>query len=146
MIIYLDTSALIKLYIKEKGSDLLTNWTNSSRLEATALVTWVEIAAALAKGEQSGAITKTVAQTGWQQFMKDWHSIIVIEVSEALIRQAGDLAWKRQLRGYDAVHLASTLFWQQTTGESVSLITFDKQLWRAGKQEGLEVLPEDLIP
>jgi predicted nucleic acid-binding protein len=146
LIIYLDTSALIKFYITEKGSDLITSWVSLSRLEGTAMVTWAEIAATFAKGERSGAITKSVAQNGWQQFMKDWNSIIVIEVSEALIRQAGDLAWKHQLRGYDAMHLASTLSWQQSTGEPVTLITFDRQLWRAGKQEGLEVLPDDLSP
>jgi hypothetical protein len=37
-------------------------------------------------------VTTFVAQNGWQQFMKDWDAIIVIEVSEALIRQAGELA------------------------------------------------------
>lgn len=144
MIIYLDTSALIKLYITEKGSDLLATWMESARLECTALITWAEIAATLAKGERSGAITKTVAQKGWQQFTTDWYSLIVFDLSEALIKQAGDLAWKHQLRGFDAVHLAATLSWQRTIGEPVTLVTFDRQLWRAGKQEGLEVLPVDL--
>jgi uncharacterized protein len=146
LIIYLDTSALIKLYIMEKGSDQLNSWLSASQLESTAMITWAEMAATLAKGERSGAITKSVAQAGWQQFIKDWNSIIVIDVSESLIRQAGNLAWEHQLRGYDAVHLASALAWQQSAGEPATLVTFDRQLWRAGKQESLEVLPVDLNP
>jgi hypothetical protein len=53
-------------------------------------------------------------------------------------------AWERGLRGYDALHLAAALFWQETLGEPVTLATFDRQLWQAGAAAGLEVWPADL--
>jgi hypothetical protein len=42
------------------------------------------------------------------------------------------------------VHLAAALLWQEGLEESVTLATFDRQLWEAGKQSGLTVFPADL--
>ena len=58
--------------------------------------------------------------------------------------KADALAWEHDLRGYDAVHLASALFWQESLGEPVTIATFDAQLWQAGQPIGLSVWPEDL--
>ena len=59
-------------------------------------------------------------------------------------RGADDLAWQYGLRGYDAMHLAAALLWQDGLEESVTLATFDRQLWQAGRQSGLAVFPADL--
>jgi len=48
------------------------------------------------------------------------------------------------VRGYDAVHLASALIWQEGVGEVVTLATCDRQLWDAGHMQGLTVFPENL--
>ena len=53
------------------------------------------------------------------------------------------MAWDFDLRGYDAVHLAAALLWQETIGEPVTLATFDRQLWQAGGRAGLSVWPEN---
>lgn len=67
-----------------------------------------------------------------------------MEVTEAVVAQADALAWEHGLRGYDAVHLASALLWQNGLSETVTLATFDKQLWAAAQLVGLEVWPEAL--
>jgi len=61
-----------------------------------------------------------------------------------LVARADSLAWEYGLRGYDAVHLASALLWQEALGEPVTLATFDKPLWEAAQQAGMGVWPEDL--
>jgi hypothetical protein len=67
-----------------------------------------------------------------------------IRVTETLVARTDSLAWQYGLRGYDAVHLAAALLWQEGLEESVTLATFDRQLWEAGKQSGLAVFPADL--
>lgn len=57
---------------------------------------------------------------------------------------ADHLAWEHGLRGYDAVHLAAALPWHEALGESVTVATYDKQLWQAAQSTGLVVWPESL--
>jgi prevent-host-death family protein len=48
------------------------------------------------------------------------------------------------LRGYDSVHLAAALLWQERVGYPVVLATFDAELWQAAHRAGLEVWPEEI--
>jgi uncharacterized protein len=59
----------------------------------------------------------------------------VVTVGEPLIRDAGELAQKNGLRGYDAVHLAAAL----TVGATV-LACADRDLSTAGRQHGMDIL------
>ena len=58
--------------------------------------------------------------------------------------RAEALAWDLALRGYDAVQLASALTWQEAVGAEVTLATFDRQLWEAGRNAGIRTWPEAL--
>jgi len=65
-------------------------------------------------------------------------------LTEVLVSRAVTLAWEHGLRGYDAVHLAAALFWQDVLGDSVTLASYDPQLWDAVKVTGLVAWPEAL--
>jgi predicted nucleic acid-binding protein len=65
-------------------------------------------------------------------------------VTEALVTRAEALAWDFALRGYDAVQLASALTWQESVGAAITLVTFDRQLWDAGRRAGVKVWPDTL--
>ena len=55
------------------------------------------------------------------------------------------LAWLHGLRGYDAVHLAAAMTWQDAFGMPVTLATFDRLLWKVAGQDGIGlVYPSDL--
>lgn len=128
----------------ESGSEILKGWLQTASLHGTSALTFVEMASALSKAGRLGYIKSNEAQAIWQVFQDDWKRIATINLTELILKQASLLAWRYPLRGYDAVHLASALTWQESNMEPITLITFDRQLWRAGKQEGLEVLPVDL--
>ena len=72
-------------------------------------------------------------------FRADWPRLARIQLAEPLLARADALAWDYGLRGYDAVHLASALYWQESLREPVTLATFDRELWRAGQAAGVEV-------
>ena len=141
---YLDTSALLKRYVEELGSGELKDWWPSMDLFGTALITRAEMAAALGKASRRGWLEKDEAQRAWNFFLEDWESLAVIEITAPLVARAGDLSWYDGLRGYDAVHLAAMLVWQDAVGQEITLATFDRQLWEAAQQKGLNLFPEDL--
>jgi uncharacterized protein len=58
-------------------------------------------------------------------------------VDEQLAREAGDLAERFALRGYDAVHLASAL----SLGGPITLVTWDADLRNAAAQTGCALAP-----
>lgn len=146
MILYLDTSALVKRYVAESGSREVVALIEQADTVGTAALTQVEMASALAKSARLKWIAPEEARTAWQDFLEHWLSFIRIPVSAIILERASGLAWQHGLRGYDAVHLATTLFWQESLGEEVTLATFDLQLWESGQRIGMFVWPESLEP
>lgn len=65
--------------------------------------------------------------------------LIAIGVDEKLTRMAGDLAADLNLRGYDAVHLATAL---SLVEHDVALVSWDRDLCRAANEVGLAVIGE----
>jgi hypothetical protein len=79
-----------------------------------------------------------------QVFRSDLPSLVGVQATEILVARAGELAGELGLRGYDALHLASALLWQDGMGERVTVATFDQQLWEAVAQRGMVPIPDDL--
>jgi len=79
----------------------------------TGLISRAEIAAALAKAARMGALLPGEAEAALETFRVEWPDFIRIQITEALVARAASLAWQYGLRGYDAVHLAAALTWQE---------------------------------
>ncbi len=144
MILYLDSSALVKRFVVEPGSSELEAAVAGVVLVGTGLITYAETVAALAKAVRTRAVTAELATASRQAFRKYWSSMVHLQVTEALMMQAADCAWQYGLRGYDAVHLASAVAWAEGLGEQVSLATFDRPLWDAAQSVGLIPYPDHL--
>ena len=140
--LYVDTSALVKRYVRESGSEEVRAWLAKASHVATALITQAEMAAALAKGVRMGGLTPSEGQRAWEAFLEDWSALFRISLSPALIRRGASLAWELDLRGYDAVHLAAALAWQEGIDRPVGLLTYDRRLREAARSLGLTVGPE----
>lgn len=63
-----------------------------------------------------------------------------VDVTEELLRDAARLAEAHRLRAYDAVHLASAVAFQARWGEDVTFASWDQDLQRAARREGLMLL------
>jgi predicted nucleic acid-binding protein len=111
---------------------------------ATSLVSRAEVAAALAKAVRLKIVAPDSGRKAQQAFATEWPDIAKISVTEALVSRAAALAWDFALRGYDAVQLASALTWQESVGAEITLATFDRQLWDAGRKAGIRTWPEAL--
>lgn len=141
MILYLDTSALVKRYVVESGTTAVTTLIEAAEVVGTAVITRAETVAAFAKAVRVGALLLDEAHQVVQIFRIDWPFLVRLQTGESLIARADALAWELGLRGYDAVHLAAALIWQEEMGKPVTLATFDHQLWAAARQSGLNPFP-----
>jgi uncharacterized protein len=144
VILYLDTSALVKRYISELGTTEVNSAIQLAEHIGTSVITRAETSAALSKSIRVGSVTSEVATAALHKFREEWTSLIRLQATELLITKADALAWDLGLRGYDAVHLASAVIWQEHMEEPVVLATFDRQLWKAAKIYGLGRFPEDI--
>ncbi|MHB0876935.1 MAG: type II toxin-antitoxin system VapC family toxin [Anaerolineae bacterium] len=144
MNLYLDSSALVKRYVQERGTDLVLSAMEAAVVVGTSLMTGAESPAALARVTAMGVATEEQARQNLARFWVDWQFLVRVPVDELLIRQAADLAWRLQLRGYDAVHLASCCAFAESLREPVVLATFDRQLARAARELGMDTLPDDI--
>jgi predicted nucleic acid-binding protein len=143
MNLYADTSALVKKYVKEAGSEQVIAYFASYTIIGTAALTQAEMAAAMAKAVRLGWVNEAEIMVAWQDFLSHWPAYTRLPVSTGILERAASLVWRHGLRAYDSVHLASALVWKEVMGDEVLFACFDKNLLRAAHQEGLEVWPKE---
>lgn len=132
MILYLDTSSLVKLYVQEPGSQQVQKLVARAELVATSVVAYAEARAALARRCREGGLTPAEYRRARAALDADWPRILTLEVSEPVARSAGNLAEREKLRGFDALHLASYLtVAEEFPGEVVRFSAADEALTRA---------------
>ncbi len=142
MILYLDTSALVKRYIRETGSTEVITLIEKAESVGSVSLTRVEMAAALENTVRQGWVRRENVMQAWQDFLDQWSSFTRLNISPGTLERASALAWEYSLRGYDAMHLSSALLWQEALTTQITLATFDRELWQAGQKAGLDVWPE----
>jgi predicted nucleic acid-binding protein len=141
LIVYIDASALVKRYVAEIGTEAVEELLASAELAGTSLISRAEVSAAICKAVRVGAVGRDPASNAVRLFRSHWPALFRLEIDAALVDKADVLAWEHNLRGYDAVHLACALVWQASLAESVTLATFDQELWEAAREAGMDVWP-----
>ena len=144
MMLYLDSSALVKCHLAERDSKQVIDLTERAEVLSTSLLSRTEVAAAVAKAVRLGSLSAESGRKAQRAFLGQWKDLAKIPVTEALLSRADTLAWDCALRAYDAVQLASALTWQESVGMPVTLATFDRQLWEAGQKAGMAVFSAKL--
>jgi predicted nucleic acid-binding protein len=159
LILYLDTSALVKLYAEEPGSDEVRNAVQEASAVAVSEVGYVEARSALARKEREGFFSTEEHNVAAGSLSSDFRKVYLTRrVTGGVIALAGELVREHALRAYDAVHLATALILrdqarerapeltQETRSEdsggkdearSVNLLSYDGNLVEAALKEGL---------
>lgn len=107
MILYLDTSAYIKLYVEEAESPWLRRKVSQASNCCTQLIAYAEMRAGLARATRMRRLSAEEHAYQLAQFERDWNATRLVQTDLALVRRAGELAEQYSLRGYDSVHLAA---------------------------------------
>jgi predicted nucleic acid-binding protein len=142
VILYLDTSALVKVFIDEESSGLVRELVGSADVVATSRIAYAEACSALARRRREKALGAKDFQTARLELRRQWNAFAVLELDEF---KAGDLATEYPLRGLDAIHLAAALEIQSRGGD-VPLVfcSFDALQAEAARSLELKVVPEDI--
>ena len=142
MILYLDTSAWVKLYVNELGSKELRAYTAKAETLAASVVAYPEARATFARIKALGISTEAKHLQRLAQLNLDWENMLRIELVPAVVRTAGDLAEVYGLRGFDSIHLASALWLKEKTSTPLCFAVFDLRLRAAAERAGLVVVAE----
>lgn len=143
-VLYLDSSALVKRYVRESDSDVVIARMDDAAAVATSLVTRAEVAAALARAVRERRMGDRDAKRAHQEFSREWPDIGRVPVTDALVERADTLAWEYGLRGYDAIQLAAALTFRDLIdplGYGVLFAAFDDRLCEAAARAGMQVWP-----
>ena len=125
-VLYLDSSALVKLVLEEAESEALRLYLMSRAQRVSSIVAGVEVRrAARREGGKRGADRASDVLDG----------VYLIELDAPIVELAAALS-PGSLRTLDAIHLASAL---SLGGDLGPLVTYDLRLRRAGEAAGLEI-------
>jgi predicted nucleic acid-binding protein len=109
LITYVDTSALLKLILVEPGADEADLIWDAADVRASSSLVMVEARSALAAARRSGRLSARGLREAKVDLTELLEELTTIDVADALIEAAAELAEAEALRGYDAVHLAAAL-------------------------------------
>jgi len=137
MVLYLDTSSLVKLYVEEQDSSKVEEWVKSSRVTATSLIAYAEARAAFARRFREKAFSSREYGRLISFFNEDWDNYLIVRVTKELVRLAGDSTEKHALRCFDAIHLSSAVTLLRALSAPIVFSTSDKKLQKASQLEGL---------
>lgn len=137
---FLDSSALVKRYVKEPGSVWFRSQLTKNEL-LIAQITPVELVAALCKRHRTGDISKFTFYQARYRSLQDFkaQAYSLIGLSDRIIKAAQDLTFTQNLRAYDAVQLATALYATNARkANRFTFITADAKLEAAAIAEGLQ--------
>lgn len=132
MTVYVDSSAQIKRYVAEEGSDLADAVLLADTEWVTGRHTLVEVLLAIRR--RLGDDERVVAVTA---FERDWERTFVVALDETACRRAAEFGIATGARSLDALHLASA---DRAGGRSLPIVTFDVRLGLAARALGFSVI------
>jgi hypothetical protein len=141
---FLDSSALIKRYVVEAGTDWIRSIMarSAGHTHIIAHITMAEVVSGVMRRKREGAISARTARA--TRLLIDRHAsreYIVVGLTGQIIQDAEDLLERYPLRAYDSIQLASAL---ETSARlvaaglpRVTFISSDIRLLTAASAEGL---------
>jgi uncharacterized protein len=124
-VLYLDSSALVKLVIRERETDALRQFVTSWPNRVSSVVAYVEVhRAARRESARAAAQAEAVLQL-----------VNLIEIDEGIVEAAASVK-PPDLRTLDAIHIASAL---SLRGDLGVFVTYDGRQSDAARAVGLEI-------
>lgn len=123
--LFLDTSALVKRYVEEAGTEVVLRRTSEDPL-------WV--VSALARPEAEIVLCRlgfdpADPEGPWPRLREDWDRCHVVPVDAACLERAAEIGCRFGVRTLDAVHLAAA----DRLPRPVTVLTFDRRLAEAAR-------------
>jgi predicted nucleic acid-binding protein len=151
-VLYVDSSALLKHYVRETGTDAL----NKQLTEESAhdpgvfisVIGYAEILATFARRLRENPALKRQTVRLYNQFQEDWtFTWTQVELTPGVLGFIPSSVKNHPLKGLDAIHLASALWVRdalrlgvvESVSQTLVFACSDRQLKAAALAEGLQV-------
>jgi predicted nucleic acid-binding protein len=138
LILFLDTSALVKVYISEPGSERMRETVARGGPKAASVLAFAEMHATFARRRREDLLLPAELEQIRHGFGNDWERLTQVPVGDAVLRLVPGLCERHPLRGADAVHLASALLLREE-GIEVTFACSDRNLLGAASAERLVI-------
>ena len=146
--LYLDTSALAKIYVHEPDSDALDSALSGRHDLFISELALTELTSALARRVREGQVAAATGRRIYHQLLRDVRAgeYRLLDLTSATHREAErlllTLGRQAPLRAADGLHLAAAAL-----SDARALVTYDRQLRAAALALGaFEVVPASLAP
>jgi uncharacterized protein len=138
MIHFLDTSALIKRYVTEPGSEQVRRLLRRAADVALSRITEAEACAAIARAARMNVLSDDDRDRAFGQIAEDVARAHVVEIRRSVVSTVRDLVIRWPLRGYDAIQLSCALR-LQSDNLPITFWCADRELANAARGEGMRV-------
>lgn len=137
---YIDTSVLVKRYVREPGTAEAIRLTSHHRVVISAYGL-LELAAALHAKHRSGGLSSTGLRTALARAAQERPWWTLVEVTASVLGRAEDVLRQSAARSADALHIASSLVFQESLGAPIPFLTADAKQRTGAEALGLHVHP-----
>ncbi len=141
---YLETSALVKLYVRETGTDLLLELADRSSANRFSILSLaqVEVWSAIRRRERNGEISPVAATQILDAFRRHSESRFVTQkITDFLLDVGVTLVDRHALRAFDAIQLAGYMALRSAAvNDPPYFVCADRDLLAAAEREGAPTL------
>jgi len=140
---FLDTSALVKRYHSEKGTDRIDKiFSQDDRAIVISNISITEMVSALNRKKEDKIISKEDLDIALSKFFHDAiKDFLVLELDGEHIKGSITLVLKRNVRTLDALQLAVALSLKEL---KVAFVCADKKLVSVAEKEGLQTINPEI--
>ncbi len=148
MTVFVDSSALVKLYVPEFQHDFVRSIDEPIYISTIAQV---EVPAAMWRKHRLGEIQAVDAMLLCADFVADVNGegasaprFSVISLVDEIVSTAARLVAIHAIRAYDSVQLATAIVVRTIAIDAIGFVTFDRSLHTAAACEGFTSLPHEI--
>ena len=145
-VFYLDTSALVKRYKTEEGSDIINYLYDNlpgEHSHTISFLTVLEFVSAIRRLLKANIISQEDFETIISTFSLELEPFFIRSIDDKIVADALDKVVKHALKSADAIQLSTVAelrAMMEEVGEKVVFICDDEELMKAGGRENLEVI------
>ncbi|MGH7824114.1 MAG: type II toxin-antitoxin system VapC family toxin [Candidatus Binatia bacterium] len=137
---YFDTSALVKRYVRERGSAQVGSLLRRHDLLSSAL-TPVEVLSALWRRKRNGDLSEENLSITLSRVQNDRIGWELVEVGGTVLSRAEEIIQETvPMRALDAIHVASLMTFQAASSIQIPFVTGDTRQRDAATRLGLDVV------
>jgi hypothetical protein len=132
--VFLDSSALAKRYVQERGSDRVEEILSSASSLGVSVICISEVVSALCRRRREGKLSQQQYLRAKQALFEDIEDASIVNVTDDVVARAVELLERWPVRSSDSLHVASAAEWSAEL-----FVSADERQCAAARAYGLHV-------